>query len=156
MCTRCLACSALLRVLCTFSRCAHQQEAKETAMRNMPSPTRYRRCNVPGKTAGRSIVYDHGVRFEQDCSEPDPKKQRWFCAHSKACRALLMRGQGGIHCQLKQTGNVTRHLSQHGECPLRYSSTTTKTMMWVWKNRNQNLISASLCFFFFFLKTQII
>ena len=65
---------------CIFSRRAHQQEAKETAMRDIPAPSGFRRCTVPGKTGTGFIVYDHGVRFEQDCSEPDPKKQRWFCA----------------------------------------------------------------------------
>ena len=49
-------------------------------MRDIPAPSGFRRCTVPGKTGTGFIVYDHGVRFEQDCSEPDPKKQRWFCA----------------------------------------------------------------------------
>lgn len=55
------------------------QEAKETALRDIPSPKPspkgYKRCTVPGKTTTRSIVYEHGVRFEQDRPEPDPKKQ---------------------------------------------------------------------------------
>ena len=78
-------------------------------MRDIPTPIGFRRCPVPGKTATRSIVYDHGVRFEQDCSEPDPKKQRWYCVCSKSCRASSMRGQGGIHCQAKQTGVAAYH-----------------------------------------------
>ena len=76
-------------------------------MRDIPTPFGFRRCPVPGKTATRSIVYDDGVRFEQNCSEPNPKKQRWYCACSKSCRASSMKGQEGIHCQAKQTGNVT-------------------------------------------------
>ena len=49
-----------------------------------------RRCTWPGKISTRSIVWDHGVRVDQDCSEADPKKQRWFCASSassSSCRA---------------------------------------------------------------------
>jgi len=52
------------------------QEAKETALREMPAPTGYRRSVVPPKTEGRSCVYDHGVRFEQDCTNPDDIKMR--------------------------------------------------------------------------------
>ena len=57
VCTRSLACSALLQVPCTSSRCTHDQEAKETALREIPSPNGYRRCTVPGKNLpGRSCT----------------------------------------------------------------------------------------------------
>ena len=98
---------------------AHQQEAKEAAIRDMPAPVGYRRVKLPAKSATRSIVYDHGVRFEQDVDDPDPKKQLWFCACSPSCRAASANNQGGISCQITQTGNITRHLKNHGECPQR-------------------------------------
>ena len=72
---------ALMRA-CIFPRRFHQQQAKETAMRDLQAPNGFQRCTVPGKPGTRSIVCDHGVRFEQDCSEPDPTKQRWLCACS--------------------------------------------------------------------------
>ena len=57
VCTRSLACSALLQVPCTSSRCTHDQEAKETALREIPSPNGHRRCTVPGKhLPGRSCT----------------------------------------------------------------------------------------------------
>ena len=65
-----------LHVLCTSSRWAHEQEGNETALRDIPSTNGYRRCAVPGETRTRSIVYEHGVRFEQDCSEPHPQLLR--------------------------------------------------------------------------------
>ena len=52
---------------CASSRAAlNQQEAKEIALRDTPPPSGFTRCVIPGKTANRSIVYDHGVRFEQE------------------------------------------------------------------------------------------
>lgn len=94
-----------------FPRCSnHQADAKEAAIRDLPSPVGYRRCLVPPPSGNRSSVYDHGVRFEQDCDQREPKKQKWFCASSQRCRKLSMQGKGGIHCQDNGTGNVTRHL----------------------------------------------
>lgn len=65
---------------------------------------------MPPPSVGRSAVYDHGVRFEQRCDQPDPKKQKWLCASSPKCRKLSMQGKGAIFCQENGTGNVTRHL----------------------------------------------
>ena len=58
----------------------HQQKAKEAAIRDVPPPVGYRRVKLPAKSATRSIVYDHDVRFEQDVDNLDPKKQLWLCA----------------------------------------------------------------------------
>ncbi|CAM9091183.1 unnamed protein product [Ascophyllum nodosum] len=81
----------------------------------MPAPTGYRRSVVPPKTEGRSCVYDHGVRFEQDCTHPDEKKMRWGCAISASCRAASMVCKGGILHTKSNTGNVTRHIKDmHG------------------------------------------
>ena len=49
VCTRSLACSALLHMPCTSSRCALEQEAKEIALGGIPSSNGFRRCTVPGK-----------------------------------------------------------------------------------------------------------
>ena len=46
------------------------QEAKEAGIRDMPASEGYRRSEVPPESATRSSVYDHGVRFEQDCTNP--------------------------------------------------------------------------------------
>lgn len=86
------------------------------AMRDIPAPPGFRRIKVPEPTRNRSIVYDHGVRFEEDRDKPDPKKQKWFCASSGTCREASLKGQGAILHHDAHTGNVTRHLRQvHGE-----------------------------------------
>lgn len=79
-------------------------------MRDIPTPTGYRRCVVPPASRNRSSAYDHGVRFEQDRDLPDPKQQRWLCACNEACRTLSMKGKGVLTCTQGGTGNVTRHL----------------------------------------------
>ncbi|CAM9427085.1 unnamed protein product, partial [Pylaiella littoralis] len=94
----------------TYNAPQQEADAKEAAIRDLPSPVGYRRCLVPPPSGNRSSVYDHGVRFEQDCDQREPKKQKWFCASSQRCRKLSMQGKGGIHCQDNGTGNVTRHL----------------------------------------------
>lgn len=85
-------------------------------MRDIPTPPGYRRCPVPPPSGNRSSVYDHGVRFEQDCENPNPKQQRWSCACNETCRALSLQGKGILTLTENGTGNVTRHLrSVHGE-----------------------------------------
>ena len=84
-------------MLCTFSRCADEQEAKETALPSIPSTNGYRRCTVPGKASTRSIVYEHGIRFERDCSGAGLKKQRYFCASFSSCRAASIQPHINLH-----------------------------------------------------------
>lgn len=94
----------------------HQAEAKAAALRDIPPPVGYRRCSVPIPSRQRSIVFDHGVKFEQDCTKPDPKKHKWFCCCSERCRKLSMEGKAAMACHEKGTGNVTRHLREaHSE-----------------------------------------
>ena len=82
----------------------------------MAAPEGYRRTEVPPESATRSSVYDHGVRFEQGCTNPDEKKMEWSCACSAVCRAMSLKGNGGIQHNKDNTGNITRHLaSSHGE-----------------------------------------
>ena len=33
-----------------------------------------------GQTGNRSVAFGMGVRFEQDCDDTDPQKQRWYTA----------------------------------------------------------------------------
>ncbi|CAN0473321.1 unnamed protein product [Ectocarpus sp. 12 AP-2014] len=54
---------------------SNPQDAKACAMRDMPPPAGYRRSAVPSR-ANRSAVYEHGVRFEQDCDNPDDSKMK--------------------------------------------------------------------------------
>ena len=56
-------------------------------MRDVRNPVGWRRMPVPAKTGNRSVVCDMGVRFEQDCDDPDLLKQRWYCMGSESCRA---------------------------------------------------------------------
>lgn len=89
-----------------------------SAIRDMETPPGMRRCKVPKKWVNRSILYDKGVRFEQDCDKPDPKKQKWFCMASGTCRVESLKAQasGGVHIEQTGTGNATRHLfTVHGE-----------------------------------------
>ena len=43
---------------------------------SMRNPVWWRRVPVPVKTGNRSVVFDMGVRFAQDCDDHDPQKQR--------------------------------------------------------------------------------
>lgn len=89
-------------------------------MRDMPAPEGYRRMPVPPDKGNRLSAYDHGVRFEQDCSDPDDKKKmKWACACFATCRAASMKGEGAIFHSKTNTGNITRRVSSvHGESSL--------------------------------------
>ena len=95
------------------------KQAMAAAIRDMPQPPGLRRTQVPEKWGNRSALFDTGVRYEQDCANPDPQKQRWFCMAAAACRRESMKAKpaGGISCTASATGNATRHLSVfHGGC----------------------------------------
>ena len=95
VCTRSLACSALLHVPCTSSRCAHELEAKETALRDTPSPNGYRRCTYPesiypvdrvrARCAIRARLLEarlqEAVRRDGSARLPAPAEQKLHISH---------------------------------------------------------------------------
>ena len=83
----------------------------------MKSPPGWKRITVPNRAGHRSLLYEYGVRFEQDCDKPDPKKQLFFCMADEVCRAesLKARATGGIQIEKTATGNATRHIKKHGK-----------------------------------------
>lgn len=96
------------------------QALRKSAIRDMPAVPGWKRCKVPKKKMiNRSILYDFGVRFEEDGTiNPDPRKQLFFCMGNPACRKKSLRGDAATAIKISKdaTRNATRHIREaHGE-----------------------------------------
>lgn len=75
-------------------------------------------CNVPPKSANRSVIYDYGVKLISTDHGDDKAKTRWMCMATEDCR------EEGTSIAVSElaTTNATNHLRDRHNCVGKRSS----------------------------------